>query len=96
MTCELINCSKCKTPTPIELLDAKNDGTGNYTILECRTCYGPGWAPQSECCRYNEAAVDEAIAASNRAGRKIGRGEAKKIHGLLKGWRGDRKPEGAR
>jgi len=34
---------------------------------------------------YNEGAVNKAIAASNRAGRKIGRGEAKAIHALLKG-----------
>lgn len=38
---------------------------------------------------YNAAAVDEAIASSSRHGRKIGRGEARKIHALLKGWRGN-------
>ena len=32
-----------------------------------------------------EVAVDKAIAASNRAGRKIGKKEAKSIHRLLKG-----------
>ena len=37
---------------------------------------------------YSKHAVDNAIAASNRAGRKIGKGEAKRIHALLKGWRG--------
>lgn len=36
---------------------------------------------------YSPKAVDEAIAASNRAGRKISKKEAKLIHGLLKGWR---------
>ena len=35
--------------------------------------------------RYNAAAVDNAIAASNRAGRHIGKAEATAIHRLLKG-----------
>ena len=35
--------------------------------------------------RYSAEAVDAAIAASTRAGRRIGRGEAKRIHALLKG-----------
>jgi hypothetical protein len=34
---------------------------------------------------YNPKAVDDAIASSNRAGRKIGKREAKLIHALLKG-----------
>ena len=34
---------------------------------------------------YSHEAVDAAIAASNRTGRRIGRGEAKRIHALLKG-----------
>lgn len=34
---------------------------------------------------YNPEAVQKAIEASNRAGRKIGRKEAKLIHALLKG-----------
>jgi hypothetical protein len=34
--------------------------------------------------RYSQAAVDAAITASNRAGHHIGRGEAKRIHALLK------------
>ena len=38
--------------------------------------------------RYSKDAVDAAIASSNRAGQKIGGKEAKKIHALLKGWRG--------
>ncbi len=42
---EIINCDKCGEPTPINLIDGKDDGTGNFTILECRSCYGPGWAP---------------------------------------------------
>jgi len=36
---------------------------------------------------YSSEAVDKATAASNRAGRHIGRGEAKLIHALLKGRR---------
>lgn len=39
---------------------------------------------------YNEKAVDDAIASSNRAGRRIGGREAKAIHALLKGWRGSK------
>ena len=35
--------------------------------------------------RYGPEAVDAAIASSNRAGRRIGKKEAKTIHGLLKG-----------
>lgn len=35
--------------------------------------------------QYSRAAVEKAIAASNRAGRKIGKREAARIHALLKG-----------
>jgi hypothetical protein len=35
--------------------------------------------------RYNAAAVDAAIASSNRAGRKVSRREGKLIQALLKG-----------
>jgi hypothetical protein len=35
--------------------------------------------------RYNAAAVNAAIAASNRAGRKISAKESKLIHALLRG-----------
>lgn len=35
--------------------------------------------------RYNAAAVNKAIASSNRAGRKVSRREGKLIHALLKG-----------
>ena len=35
--------------------------------------------------KYNADAVDKAIASSNRSGRKIGAGEGKAIHSLLKG-----------
>jgi hypothetical protein len=34
---------------------------------------------------YNAAAVNNAIASSNRSGRKIGAGEASRIHRLLRG-----------
>lgn len=37
-------CSKCGKIMPLDLLDAKDDGTGNYNILECQDCYGPGWS----------------------------------------------------
>lgn len=36
-----------------------------------------------------QKAINEAIASSNRAGRRIGGKEASAIHGLLKGWRGN-------
>jgi hypothetical protein len=35
--------------------------------------------------RYSQEAVDAAIAASNRSGRRIRRGVAKRIHARLKG-----------
>ena len=35
--------------------------------------------------QYNKEAVDQAIASSNRAGRRIKGREAKLIHALLKG-----------
>lgn len=35
--------------------------------------------------QYNRAAVDAALASSNRAGRRIGGREARLIHALLKG-----------
>lgn len=38
--------------------------------------------------RYNREAVDQAIASSNRAGRRIGGKEARMIHALLKGVNG--------
>jgi hypothetical protein len=43
--------------------------------------------------KYNKDSVDKAIEASNRAGRKIGKSEADKIHRLLKGWRGNIKKD---
>jgi NAD-dependent SIR2 family protein deacetylase len=39
------NCHACGGRFHIDELDAKDDGTGNYTILECRECYGPGFVP---------------------------------------------------
>lgn len=36
-------CHSCKRLTPMHLLDGKDDGTGNFNILECRDCYGEGW-----------------------------------------------------
>lgn len=37
-------CHKCGEMTHIEDLDGKDDGTGDFTILECGKCYGPGYA----------------------------------------------------
>jgi len=44
--------------------------------------------------RYNETAVNRAIASSNRAGRRISKREAKLIHALLKGRNHERKDNG--
>lgn len=41
---------------------------------------GPGYRPS-----YSPSAVNDAIAASNRAGRRIGGKEARMIHALLRG-----------
>ena len=38
-------CDKCGTLTDINLLDTKDDGTGNWEIAECEQCYGSGWRP---------------------------------------------------
>jgi hypothetical protein len=40
---DIFPCDRCGKPTPIELLDARDDGTGDFTIMQCRRCYGPGW-----------------------------------------------------
>ena len=45
VTGEQTACHKCGEQTEIDLLDSKDDGSGNFTILECRHCYGPGWSP---------------------------------------------------
>lgn len=36
-------CHSCGELTHINKLDGKDDGTGNYTLLECADCYGPGY-----------------------------------------------------
>lgn len=42
MTTQL-TCDSCNITLPHYLIDGKDDGTGNYTILHCRKCYGSGW-----------------------------------------------------
>lgn len=44
---ETAACDKCGEETDINLLDAKDDGSGDYTILHCEKCYGPSWAPMA-------------------------------------------------
>jgi hypothetical protein len=44
---EMLPCMKCHQPTHIDLIDGKDDGTGNFNILECWECYGPDWRPLS-------------------------------------------------
>lgn len=38
-------CAKCGELKHLDLLDSKDDGSGNFTILECQGCYGPSWVP---------------------------------------------------
>lgn len=47
-------------------------------------------APTHDAHQYNASAVQNAIDSANRRGGKgrIGKSEARAIHGLLKGWRG--------
>jgi hypothetical protein len=44
---DVIACDKCGKPEHLELLDSKDDGSGNFTILQCVACYGPGWNPMA-------------------------------------------------
>lgn len=41
---DLIGCHKCAERWPACLIDGKDDGTGDFTILQCPPCYGPGWS----------------------------------------------------
>ena len=45
LTEDILYCHSCGKANHIHLIDAKDDGTGNYTILECQDCYGDGWSP---------------------------------------------------
>ena len=38
-------CDKCGKQENINLLDSKDDGSGDFTILECIACYGSLWQP---------------------------------------------------
>lgn len=38
-------CHTCRESTDLGLLDGKDNGSGNFTILQCRRCYGAGWLP---------------------------------------------------
>lgn len=40
---ETAPCTSCGKITSLRELDGKDDGTGNFEILECSTCYGPGY-----------------------------------------------------
>jgi hypothetical protein len=65
---------------------------GRNELHGLRNEFGPDWLyrfklhkaepPRNE---YDPDAINDAIAASNRAGRHIGAGEAKAIHALMKG-----------
>lgn len=45
----LARCTKCNVLENINLLDGKDDGSGDFNLLECIRCYGPDWLPTSEC-----------------------------------------------
>jgi hypothetical protein len=49
---------------PLNLLDGKDDGTGDFNILACRDCYGPGWRPMR---RADMAPHAPAMVATRRA-----------------------------
>lgn len=47
---DVLPCACCGKLTEIDMLDAKPEPgedpeTADFTRLECRTCYGPGWLP---------------------------------------------------
>lgn len=38
-----ITCNACGLDEAAELVDAKDDGSGDYTIMHCIRCYGMGY-----------------------------------------------------
>ena len=40
-----IPCHSCGALTHLEDIDGKDDGSGDFNILECEKCYGEGYAP---------------------------------------------------
>lgn len=42
---DLIRCDACGREEHADLIDTKDDGTGNFTIMECIACYGEDWLP---------------------------------------------------
>ncbi len=45
---DIFPCHKCNEMTHIDDLDAKDDGTGNFLLLECEKCYGEGYVSAEE------------------------------------------------
>lgn len=41
----LIKCTACGAKWPASLIDGKDDGSGQFTRLECPKCYGSNWLP---------------------------------------------------
>lgn len=41
---DVFACHACGKLEHIDDLDGKDDGTGEFTRLECAACYGPGYA----------------------------------------------------
>jgi hypothetical protein len=66
---DVIPCHGCGRPTHLNLLDGKDDGTGDFNILACRDCYGPGWRPMR---RADMAPHAPAMVATRRARQTVG------------------------
>lgn len=56
-------CSKCGKVWHLHLLDAKDDGTGNFEILEGPCCYGVGWTACTTVAGHEGLTQDEIDAA---------------------------------
>ena len=44
---EVLRCDACGKDENIALIDAKDDGIGDFTRFECIACYGPDWEPMA-------------------------------------------------
>lgn len=45
---EYLRCDGCGRLTRIDLIDGKDDGSGDFNILHCPNCYGAEYNPLSE------------------------------------------------
>jgi hypothetical protein len=72
---EYLRCHACRRPTRADLIDAKDDGSGDFTVLHCRACYGDGWSPMvaawaqvTDPPHYQQEATDDDGADDDGAG----------------------------